>query len=109
MGITVAKRKYVLDLLKETRMLSCKLTNMLMDYTTKLGIVEGSALIDKGKYQRLIGKLIYLSHTKPNIVFSISVVRRLMNSATEEHMKIMYHILRYLKMIIQPKVLYGPI
>ena len=109
MGITVAKRKYVLDLLKETRMLSCKLTNMLMDYTTKLGIVEGSALIDKGKYQRLIGKLIYLSHTKPNIVFSISVVRRFMNNPTEEHMNIVYHILRYLKMTVQPKVLYGPI
>ena len=69
MGITVSQRKYVLDLLKDTRMLGCKSIDTPMDYTIKLGTIKGSALVDKGRYQRLVGKLIYLSHTRPNNFF----------------------------------------
>ena len=90
-------------------MLGCKLVDTPMDYTTKLGTIRGSAPVDKGRYQRLMGKLIYLSHTRPDIAFSIDVINQFMNNPTEEHMKVLYHILRYLKMTVQPKVLYGPI
>ena len=55
-------------------MLGCKPTDTLMDYTTKLGTIKGNAPMDKRRYQRLVGKLIYLSHTRPIIAFSISVV-----------------------------------
>ena len=54
--------------------------------------------MDKGRYQRLVGKLIYLSHTRPDIGFSVSVVSQFMNRPTEEHMEAVYRILRYLKM-----------
>ena len=74
MGIAVSQHKYVLDLLKETRMLGCKPTNTPMNYTTKLGTVKGSALVDKGRYQRLVGKLISLTHTRPDIGFSAWLV-----------------------------------
>ena len=70
MGIAVSQHKYALDLLKETRMLGCKPTNTPMNYTTKLG----SALVDKGRYQRLVGKLISLTHTRPDIGFSAWLV-----------------------------------
>ena len=50
-------------------MLGCKPTNTSMDHTIKLGIIEGSSLVDKGRYQRFVGKLISLSHTKPNVAF----------------------------------------
>ena len=73
-GIFVSQRKYVLDLLKETEMLKCKLADTPMDHTNKLGTMEGSAPIDKGRYQRLVGKLVYLTHTRLNIGFSIGVV-----------------------------------
>ena len=69
MGITVSQLKYVLDLLKDTRMLGCKFVDTPMDYTIKLGTVKGSALVDKGRYQRLVGKLIYFSHIRPNNCF----------------------------------------
>ena len=97
-GVVVFQRKYVLDLLKETGMLGCKPANIPMDYTTKIGTIEGSAPIDRGRFQRLVGKLIYLSHTRLKIAFSISVVSQFMNNPIKEHMKVVYHILRYLKM-----------
>ncbi|RVW13652.1 Retrovirus-related Pol polyprotein from transposon TNT 1-94 [Vitis vinifera] len=72
-GIAVSQRKYVLDLLNETGMLGCKPAETPMDTTVKLEESDGSAPVDKGRYQRLVGKLIYLSHTRPGIDFSVSV------------------------------------
>lgn len=97
-GIAVSQRKYVLDLLKETGMLGCKPAETPMDHTIKLGRKEGSVPVDKGRYQRLVGKLIYLSRTRPDIGFSVSVVSQFMNDPTKEHVDAVYRILRYLKM-----------
>ncbi|KAK2450461.1 putative mitochondrial protein [Trifolium repens] len=58
---------------------------------------DGSVPIDTGRYQRLVGKLIYLSHTRPDIAFSVSVVSQIMHSSFEEHLEAVYRILRYLK------------
>ena len=77
-------------------MTHCKRVETPMDRITKLGTLERSAPVDKGRYQRLVGKLIYLSHTRPDISFSVSVVSQFMNNPTEEHMNAIYRILRYL-------------
>ena len=97
-GISVSQRKYVLDLLKETGMMDCKPAETPMDSTCKLGTIKDSAPVDKGMYQRLVGKLIYLSHTRPDIGFSVSVVSQFMNNPTEEHLTAVFRILRYLKL-----------
>ncbi|WJZ84163.1 hypothetical protein VitviT2T_003782 [Vitis vinifera] len=97
-GIAVSQRKYVLDLLNETGMLGCKPTETPMDTTVKLEESDGSVPVDKGRYQRLVGKLIYLSHTRPDIGFFVSVVSQFMNNPTENHMTVVIRILRYLKM-----------
>ncbi|KAL5840222.1 hypothetical protein ACOSQ4_012830 [Xanthoceras sorbifolium] len=96
-GIVVSQRKHVLDLLKETEMMGCKPADTPMDSTTKLRAKVESGLIDKGRYQRLVGKLIYLSHTRPDIGFAVSYVSQFMSSPNEEQMEAVYRILRYLK------------
>jgi hypothetical protein len=45
----------------------------------------------------LVGKLIYLSHTRRDIAYEVSVVSQFMHSPSEEHMKTVMRILRYLK------------
>nr|CAN66727.1 hypothetical protein VITISV_041956 [Vitis vinifera] len=97
-GIVVSQRKYILDLLKETGMLGCKPIDTPMDSQKKLGIEKESTPVDRGRYQRLVGHLIYLSHTWPDIGFAMSVVSQFMHSPTEEHMEAVYRILKYLKM-----------
>nr|CAN65095.1 hypothetical protein VITISV_011639 [Vitis vinifera] len=72
-GIAVSQCKYVLDLLNETGMLGCKPAETPMNTTVKLEESDGSAPVDEGRYQRLVGKLIYLSHTRLDIGFSVSV------------------------------------
>ena len=44
-----------------------------------------------------MGKLIYLSHTRPDIAFSVSVVRQYMHAPCEEHLEVVHRILKYLK------------
>ena len=73
-GIYVSRRKYVIDLLKETGMLGCKPADTLIDPGVKLDLHSGGAPVEKGQYQHLVGKLICLSHTRTNIAFAVSYV-----------------------------------
>lgn len=96
-GISVSQRKYVLDLLEETRMLGCKPAKTPMDSNLKPGENSSGDLVDKRRYQHLVGRLIYLSHTRPEIAFTIRCVSQFMHSPSTEHMEAVYRILRYLK------------
>ena len=53
--------------------------------------------VDKECYQRLVERLIYLSHTRPDIAFVVSVVSQFMHDPRSSHMNAVYRILRYLK------------
>lgn len=66
-GISVSQRKYVTDLLKETGMLGCKPSDTPIESGKKTSNVGEP--VDRERYQRLVGKLIYLSHTRPDIAF----------------------------------------
>uniref|UniRef100_A0A2N9EE05 Reverse transcriptase Ty1/copia-type domain-containing protein n=1 Tax=Fagus sylvatica TaxID=28930 RepID=A0A2N9EE05_FAGSY len=96
-GIFVNQRKYVLDLLGETGMLGCKPAETPMEPNTKLQPAKTKSVVNKEQYQRLVGRLIYLSHTRPDIAFSVSMVSQFMHSPGPEHFEAVYRILRYLK------------
>ena len=53
--------------------------------------------VDRERYQQLVGRLIYLSHTRSDIAFAVSVVSQYMHSPKESHLEAVYEILRYLK------------
>ncbi|XP_047331638.1 cucumisin-like [Impatiens glandulifera] len=68
-----------------------------MDSVHKLGNNNDNTPTEKCRYQRLVGRLMYLSHTRPGIGFVVSVVSQFMNRPSEEHMNTIFRILRYLK------------
>ncbi|RVW85258.1 Retrovirus-related Pol polyprotein from transposon RE1 [Vitis vinifera] len=96
-GIFVNQRKYVLDLLDETGMLGCKPAETPIELNVKLQPTKAKNVKDRDRYQRLVGRLIYLSHTRPDIAFSVSMVSQFMHVLGPEHFEAVYRILRYLK------------
>ena len=96
-GIFVNQRKYVLDLLDETSMLGCKPAETPIEPNVKLQPTKAKNVKDWDRYQRLVGRLIYLSHTRPDIAFLVSMVSQFMHAPRPEHFEVVYRILRYLK------------
>ena len=70
---------------------------MPLDLSSKVKDADEDTIVDKGRYQRLEGKLIYLSLTRPDIAFSVSVVSQFMHSPTQRNLNTVNHILRYLQ------------
>ena len=79
-GIVLSQRKYVLNLLVETSMLGCR----------PIACAESGDLIDKEAYQKLVERLIYLCHTRPDISYAVSVVSRYMHDARLPPTKMQY-------------------
>ncbi len=64
-----------MDLLTETRMLACQPIDTPIEHNHRLGDDRADqVLVNKERYQRLVGRLIYLSHTQPDLAYVVSVV-----------------------------------
>ncbi|XP_020258624.1 uncharacterized protein LOC109835036 [Asparagus officinalis] len=96
-GMLLSQRKYVLNLLEETCLLECKPANTPMEVNVDLWRDDTSLLDDVGRYRRLIGKLIYLTVTRPDITFAVSVLSRFMHKPREVHWTAALKILAYVK------------
>ncbi|XP_042023168.1 secreted RxLR effector protein 161-like [Salvia splendens] len=96
-GIFINQKKYVLDLLAEVGMVDCQPADTPMVQNHGLQIREGARQADRGRYRRLVGKLIYLSHTRPDIAYAVGVVSQFMHAPQEEHWEAVLRIVRYLK------------
>ncbi|XP_014506428.1 uncharacterized protein LOC106766193 [Vigna radiata var. radiata] len=94
-GIVISQRKYALDILKETGLMNSKPMDTLMDPDTKLLPKQGEPMSNPKKYRRLVGKLNYLTVTRPDISFAVSVVSQFFNSPCEDHWNAVIRILKY--------------
>lgn len=68
-----------------------------LDHNIKLTLTLGDPLPSISSYQQLIGKLIYLSLTRPDIAFAVHTLSQFMHSPTTIHMQAAKRVLRYLK------------
>ncbi|KAL0368882.1 UNVERIFIED_CONTAM: Retrovirus-related Pol polyprotein from transposon RE2 [Sesamum calycinum] len=73
-GVSLSQRKYACDLLQEAGLLGTKPVDTPMDSNLDFWNDDGNYLEDKTKYRRLVGKLIYLIVTRPDISFAVGLV-----------------------------------
>ena len=92
-GIFISQQKYVTDLLVEIGKIRYKPISTLMDPNHKLGEAKEEPTVDKKMYQRLVGRLIYLAHTQPDIAYSMSMISQFMYDPREPHLQVAYRML----------------
>lgn len=95
-GFFISQRKYTLDQLRQYNMMEAKPLQLPMDPNLKLISELGDVLPSPTDYQRLIGKLIYLTITRPDITFSVQLLSQHMHQPTNIHMQAAKRLLRYL-------------
>ncbi|XP_019056266.1 PREDICTED: uncharacterized protein LOC109116021 [Tarenaya hassleriana] len=95
-AIFLSQRKYVLDLLSETGKLGAKAVRTPIEEHFK-DQCEGELLQNPEQYRRVVGKLIYLTITRPDLSFAVHQVSQWMHAPTTTHWQMIDRILKYLK------------
>ncbi|KAF5475752.1 hypothetical protein F2P56_007527, partial [Juglans regia] len=96
-GIHLCQRKYTLDILADLGHLASKPLKIPMDQNHKLSKSTGTFLPDPTPYRQLIGHLLYLTITKPDISYSTQVLSQFMHHPSTSHLATAHKVLRYLK------------
>jgi hypothetical protein len=95
--IFISQEKYVADLLTKFHMSECKLVASLMAANEKLLQDDGATKIDSKYFRSLVGSLIYLTNSRPNILYFVSIISRFMENPDKLHLEAAMRILQYLQ------------
>jgi hypothetical protein len=95
--IFISQKKYIGELLNKFGMVECNPLSTPMEQNLKLTSKEGNEFEDATKYKQLVGSLIYLTTTRPNISFIVGILSRFMQKPCEGHWSAAKRVLKYLK------------
>jgi len=106
-GIHVCQQKYAMDLLDETGLLGCKPSSVPMDPSITFSRETGGDFVDAKAYRRLIGRLMYLQITRPDISFAVNKLSQYSDAPRQAHQMAVMKILHYIKGTIGQGLFYS--
>ncbi|XP_029127784.1 uncharacterized protein LOC114916044 [Cajanus cajan] len=95
--IFMCQRHYTFSILEDCGMLACKPSIVPMEASLKLHAESSVKLSDPGVYRRLIGRLLYLTISRPDISYTIHKLSQFVSDPHSGHMDAAHMLLRYLK------------
>nr|KYP43554.1 hypothetical protein KK1_034981 [Cajanus cajan] len=96
-GIFIGQSKYCNELMKKFGMEGCKEVATSISNTCNLDLDEKGIVVDNSKYRGIIGSLLYLTASRPDIMFVVCLCARFQANPKESYMKCVKRILKYLK------------
>lgn len=105
-GYFVSQKRYAKSLLERFGMGESKEMATPMEPYLKLTKEEGELLKDARRFRQLVGSLIYLTITRPEIAYSVSVISQFMQNPRTHHLEAAKRILRYIKGSIAHGLMY---
>nr|XP_018631258.1 uncharacterized mitochondrial protein AtMg00810-like [Nicotiana tomentosiformis] len=96
-GVLPNQKKFIFDLLREFDCLEVASVVFPLELNSKLKADCGDLLAQPERYRSLVGKLLFLTNTRPDIYFGVLHLSQFLQSPRVPHMAIALHLLRYLK------------
>ncbi|XP_021732729.1 uncharacterized protein LOC110699548 [Chenopodium quinoa] len=96
-GIMIHQQKYFKELLKKYNRENTKTNHTPMGTATRLDEDPQGKSVDQTTYRGMIGSLLYLTASRPDIAFSIGLCARFQSNPKESHLTVVKRILIYLK------------
>ncbi|KAL3349872.1 hypothetical protein AABB24_022768 [Solanum stoloniferum] len=102
----MSQRKYAIELIAECGLGGAKPAGTPLEQNQKLTSVKYDESIlqtnepmmqDPSRYQRSVGRLLYLTMTRPDLAFPVQVLSQFMHCPKESHMEAALRVVRYLK------------
>jgi hypothetical protein len=94
-GIFVCQKKYAVDIIKRFCMKECNPAETPIPLGTKLIKKHEGPTVDPTLYKSLVGSLLYLTATRPDIMYAASLVSKYTESPKDSHWKMVKRILKY--------------
>ncbi|GKD66321.1 putative RNA-directed DNA polymerase, partial [Tanacetum coccineum] len=93
-GLVLSQRKYILDILEDCGFQGCKPSPFPFEQNLILDKKDKELKVDAGRYRRLVGRLLYLQTTRPDIAYSVNVLSQFIADPRHSHMDAAHQVLR---------------
>lgn len=96
-GILVSQQKYTSEILVEAALSDSRSVDTPFEQNLHLSASDGTLLPDASRYRRIVGMLVYLTITRPDIAYAVSIVSQYVEAPRSSHYVAVLRILRYLR------------
>ncbi|XP_021734172.1 uncharacterized protein LOC110700899 [Chenopodium quinoa] len=94
-GVVLTQRKFTRELLADCELDVSRVAKTPLPVSMKLSSDDSAPYSDPAKYRCLVGKLNFLTYTRPDLCYAVQTLSQYLHNPTVSHFKALHHLLRY--------------